>query len=88
MREITISGRYIVGNESYSISFHFPKDTERTCKSETNSLSETYGFFFLTERRILCAPFCQKAAIQKKRRLRRALFITQTIFHVIIMFLF
>ena len=57
VREITILGRYIVGNESYSIPFHFPKDTEWNFKSETNIFkifhfwSKNYTFFndFLTK---------------------------------------
>ena len=51
VREITISGRYIVGNESYSIPFHFPKDTEWNFKSETKILKM---FDFLSKK---CSSF-------------------------------
>ena len=62
--EITISGRYIVGNESYSIPFHFPKDTEWNFKYETkifnifNFLSKNHwkmsNFLFKNENFLKC----------------------------------
>ena len=42
-----ISGRYIIGNESYDILLHFPKDSEWNFKSETKICNI---FIFLAEK--------------------------------------